>query len=425
MLFKELDIIAPILKNLEAQGYTQPTPIQEKSIPLVLDGFDVLGCAQTGTWKTGAFAIPTLQILSIKKELSNRSKEIKTLILTPTRELAIQIEESFRDYGKGLGISSFAIFGGIKQHSQVRKLERGVDVLIATPGRLLDLMEQGYVSLKHIEILILDEADNMLNMGFINDIKKVLKVIPKSRQTLFFSATMPKEILSLANTILSNPKHIEVTPVSSTADKIKQEVYHVWTGGKSGLLVNIIETKQIKSVLVFSRTKHGADKIVKHLILNNISAEAIHWNKSQNARVRALNHFKSGETKVLVATDIAARGIDIDSLAFVINYDIPNESETYVHRIGRTGRAGKNGLAMTFCNQEEYGYLVDVEKLIGKKLPVIGDHPFEITIDRNNTTKPKRGGGGWGGNRKKTFSNKRGTNSGRNKEVRRSDSRRK
>lgn len=423
MLFKDLDLIAPILKNLEAQWYEKPTAIQAQSIPLILDGNDVLGCAQTGTGKTGAFAIPTLQILSIKKDLWNRSKEIKTLILTPTRELAIQIEESFRDYGKGLGISSFAIFGGIKQHSQVRKLEKWVDVLIATPGRLLDLMQQGFISLKHIEMLILDEADNMLNMGFINDIKKVLKVIPQNRQTLFFSATMPKEILALANTILSNPKNVEVAPVSSTADKIQQEVYHVGTGWKLGLLENLIHTKNIKSVLVFSRTKHWSDKIVRALVAHDITAEAIHWNKSQNARVRALNNFKAGTTTVLVATDIAARWIDIDSLAFVVNYDIPNEPETYVHRIGRTGRAWKNGLAMTFCNQEEYAYLLDVEKLISKELKVIEDHPFQITIDKNNVSKPKRGGWG-GGNRKKVHLNSRGGNTGRNRNVRREKNKR-
>ena len=423
MLFKELDLIEPILKNLSALGYEKPTPIQEKSIPLILDGNDVLGCAQTGTGKTGAFAIPTLQILAIKKDLGNRSNEIKVLILTPTRELALQIDENFREYSKGMGISHFALFGGIKQHSQVRKLEKWVDVLIATPGRLLDLMQQGFVSLKHIETLILDEADNMLNMGFINDIKKVLKVIPQKRQTLFFSATMPKEILALANTILTNPKQVEVAPVSSTVDKIQQEVYHVGTGWKLGLLVNLIHEKKIESILVFSRTKHGADKIVHQLVAHDITAEAIHGNKSQNARVRALNNFKQGKTKVLLATDIAARGIDIDSLAFVVNYDIPNEPETYVHRIGRTGRAGKNGLAMTFCNQEEYGYLVDVEKLIWKKITIVEDHPFVIKIDTNNTTKPKRGGwGGW--NRKKVHLNSRGGNTGRNRNVRREKNKR-
>lgn len=421
MLFKELDLIEPILKNLSALGYEKPTPIQAQSIPLVLDGHDVLGCAQTWTGKTWAFSIPVIQILSVKKELSHRSNEIKALILTPTRELALQIDENFREYSKWMWISHFALFGGIKQHSQVRKLEKGVDVLIATPGRLLDLMQQGYISLKHIETLILDEADNMLNMGFINDIKKVLKVIPEKRQTLFFSATMPKEILSLANTILKNPKKVEVAPVSSTVDKIKQEVYHVWTGGKLGLLENLIHTKNIKSVLVFSRTKHGSDKIVRALVAHDITAEAIHGNKSQNARVRALNNFKAGATKVLVATDIAARGIDIDSLAFVVNYDIPNEPETYVHRIGRTGRAGKNGLAMTFCNQEEYAYLLDVEKLISKKLKVIEDHPFEITIDKNNVSKPKR----WGGwNRKKVLINSRSGNTGRNRNMRRQKNKR-
>ena len=380
MLFTDLELVEPILKALEKQWYKKPTPIQEKAIPYILEWRDVLGVAQTGTGKTAAFAIPTLQILSQKKKLENTNTNIKCLILTPTRELAIQIEENFIDYGKGLTLKHAVIFGGVSQGSQVQKLKRGLDILVATPWRLLDLMNQGYIDLSHIEIFILDEADRMLDMGFINDIRKVLMVLPSRRQTLFFSATMPKEISHLTDDILNNPIKVEVTPVSSTAEKVDQAVLFVKKTDKKFLLITILENKKISQVLVFSRTKHGADRIVRELAKSGITAEAIHGNKSQNNRQRALSNFKSGKTRVLIATDIAARGIDIDELMFVINYDLPNEPETYVHRIGRTGRAGKDGVAISFCDQEEFEYLLDIEKLIWKKIRRMETHPFAIKI---------------------------------------------
>ena len=390
MLFKELDLIEPILKSLEKEWYKKPTPIQEKAIPHILEWRDVLWAAQTWTGKTAAFAIPTLQILSREKEVSNVSGEIKSLILTPTRELAIQIEENFIAYGKNLSLSHCVIFWWVKQHSQVRKLQRWVDILVATPGRLLDLMNQWFISLRHIEIFILDEADRMLNMGFINDVKKVLKVLPQKKQTLFFSATMPKEILSLANSILDNPVKVEVAPVSSTADTVKQGLFHVSKSDKKFLLSYLLKKMWSVPVLVFSRTKHGADRIVKDLSKVWITAQAIHGNKSQNARQRALKNFKSGETRILVATDIAARVIDIDDLSYVINYDLPNEPESYVHRIGRTGRAGHNGTALSFCNQEEHEYLLDIQKLIWKKIHVVADNPFALEIVEWLKVKPKK-----------------------------------
>ncbi|MFK7779589.1 MAG: DEAD/DEAH box helicase [Candidatus Gracilibacteria bacterium] len=383
MLFKDLDIIKPILNALEKQGYKKPTPIQEQAIPHILNGRDVLGAAQTGTGKTAAFAIPTLQILSREKELSNFSRAIKCLILTPTRELAIQIEDNIKQYGFKLGLRHLVIFGGVNQSSQVRKLKAGVDILVATPGRLLDLMNQGFVDLRKIEIFILDEADRMLDMGFINDVKKVLAKLPTKRQTLFFSATMPKTISKLADNILNNPIKIEITPVTSTADNVKQSVFFVTTGNKKHLLAEILVYEGIKSMLVFTRTKRGADRVVKDLANVGVAAEAIHGNKSQNARQRALNNFKGGKTRVLVATDIAARGIDIDDLMYMVNYDISNEPETYIHRIGRTGRAGKNGIAYSFCNQEEVEYLLDVQKMLGRKISVVTDHPFAITVDES------------------------------------------
>ena len=411
MLFKELDLIEPILKSLERELYKNPTPIQEKSIPHILEWRDVLWAAQTWTGKTAAFAIPTLQILSREKETSNVSREIKSLILTPTRELAIQIEENFIAYGKNLSLSHCVIFWGVKQHSQVRKLQRWVDILVATPVRLLDLMNQWFINLRHIEIFILDEADRMLNMWFINDVKKVLKVLPQKKQTLFFSATMPKEILSLANSILNNPVKVEVAPVSSTADTVKQGIFHVTKVDKKLLLSYLLKKMGEVPVLVFSRTKHGAYRIVKDLDKVGIVAQAIHGNKSQNARQRALKNFKTGETRILVATDIAARWIDIDDLAYVINYDLPNEPESYVHRIGRTGRAGLNGTALSFCNQEEYEYLLDIEKLIWKRIHVVTDNPFETKIVEGLKVKPKKPqinrrfpkGGGEHSGRKKSF----------------------
>lgn len=379
MLFSELNLIAPILKALDTEGYTQPTPIQEQAIPSILQKRDLLGCAQTGTGKTAAFAIPMLQLLNQPHANTKGPKPIRALILTPTRELAIQIEESFKAYGRNLPLRHLVIFGGVGQKAQTDALQRGVDILVATPGRLLDLMNQGFITLRDIEIFVLDEADRMLDMGFIHDVKKVIAKLPVKRQTLFFSATMPNEITKLADTILNNPVKVEVTPVSSTAEKIQQEVYFVEKQDKKGLLAHLLKNKEIETVLVFTRTKHGADKVVKDLTKINVKAEAIHGNKSQNARQRALTNFKARTTRVLVATDIAARGIDVDELAHVINYELPNIPETYVHRIGRTGRAGLSGIAYSFCDAEEKAYLDDIEKLIGLKVPVNEDHPFALS----------------------------------------------
>ena len=381
MSFKTLDLAEPILKALSEEGYSQPTPIQTKSIPIVLKGTDLLGCAQTGTGKTAAFAIPILQLLSAEKQ-KGYDKRIRSLIVTPTRELAIQIDESFQNYGRHTGLSSAVIFGGVNQKSQVKILNRGVDILIATPGRLIDLMNQGYISLDDIQIFVLDEADRMLDMGFINDIKKLLAALPRKRQTLFFSATMPPEIVKLSHSILHKPQRVQVTPESSTVDAIRQGLYFVDKGNKRDLLVDVLQDDAIGSALVFTRTKHGADKVVKLLRSNDIGAEAIHGNKSQGARQRALGNFKDQTTRVLVATDIAARGIDVDELEYVINYEIPNIPETYVHRIGRTGRAGSRGTALSFCDALEKSYLRDIEKLIGKKIPVIDEHDFPM-VDHN------------------------------------------
>ncbi len=375
MLFDELNLIEPILKALKQEGYTQPTPIQEQSIPLILKGKDLLGCAQTGTGKTAAFAIPILQLLYQQKQQHKEQKTIKSLILTPTRELAIQIEESFKAYGRNTGLKHLVIFGGVSQNPQTEALQRGVDILVATPGRLLDLMNQRFVNLQHIQILVLDEADRMLDMGFVNDVKKVIAKLPAKRQTLFFSATMPSEIKELADTILNKPERVEVTPVSSTADTIEQAVFMVEKSDKRDLLLHVLKDKSIQTALVFTRTKHGADKVVKDLLRANITAEAIHGNKSQNARQRALSNFKARTTRILVATDIAARGIDVDELTHVINYELPNIPETYVHRIGRTGRAGLNGTAFSFCDAEEQDFLKDIHKLINKTIPV-SDHPY-------------------------------------------------
>jgi ATP-dependent RNA helicase RhlE len=379
MTFKELKLIEPILKALRTEGYENPTPIQQQAIPIVLDRKDLLGCAQTGTGKTAAFAIPILQILQEKHNLTNPAKRlVKALILTPTRELAIQIDESFAAYGRHTQIRHAVIFGGVSQHAQVEQLRRGVDVLIATPGRLLDLMQQRLVNIANLEILVLDEADRMLDMGFVNDVKKVIAKVPEKRQTLFFSATMPPDIQKLADTILSNPMKVEVTPVSSTVEVIEQSVYYVDKPNKPSLLNFILKDKSIETALVFTRTKHGADKIVKHLNAMRIGAEAIHGNKSQNARQKALSNFKARKTRILVATDIAARGIDVDQLTHVINYDLPNIPETYVHRIGRTGRAGQSGIALSFCDLEEREFLRDIQKLIGKDLTVNEDHPYPM-----------------------------------------------
>ena len=397
MTFEDLNIIEPILKALKTEGYTQPTPIQERAIPIVLDRKDLLGCAQTGTGKTAAFAIPILQILAKERDAERGPRSIKALILTPTRELAIQIEESFTAYGKHLGLKHLVIFGGVGQTPQVDKLRAGVDILVATPGRLLDLINQKHINLHHIKLFVLDEADRMLDMGFVHDVKKIIAKLPTKRQTLFFSATMPLEIQRLADTILDNPRQVEVTPVSSTAETIQQELYYVEKGDKRSLLNHILKDEKIRMALVFTRTKHGADRVAKDLNKAGVTAEAIHGNKSQNARQRALTNFKSKETRVLVATDIAARGIDVDELTHVINFEMPNVPETYVHRIGRTGRAGANGIALSFCDEEEMDYLKDIHKLIAKTIRVIEDHPYPMnnsTIVRYQLSLQKKTGNG-------------------------------
>ena len=376
MTFDKLDLIEPILNALKHEGYTTPTPIQEISIPIILKGRDLLGCAQTGTGKTAAFAIPILQQLEKEMGRNKTHRKIKALIVTPTRELAIQIDESFANYGRFLNLRHTVVFGGVNQNPQVNALKAGVDILIATPGRLLDLQNQGHVKLNELSIFVLDEADRMLDMGFIHDVKKLIKLIPSKRQSLFFSATMPDSIRSLAATILTRPEEIEVTPVSSTAETIQQEMYFVETKSKKDLLIHLLQDKRIATALVFTRTKHGADKIMRILVKANIKAEAIHGNKSQNARQNALRNFKERTTRVLVATDIAARGIDIDDLNLVINYEIPNIPETYVHRIGRTGRAGLDGKAISFCDEDEVEYLRDIQKLISIQIPVIKEQPF-------------------------------------------------
>jgi len=378
MSFNDLGLIAPIQKAVESEGYTNPTPIQAQAIPLILAGNDVLGCAQTGTGKTAAFSIPVLQNLTQNPNENPRNRHIRVLILTPTRELAIQIKESLDVYGKNLKLRNTVVFGGVKQFGQTETLNRGVDILVATPGRLLDLMGQGYISLKNLEVFILDEADRMLDMGFVHDVKRIIQHLPTKRQSLFFSATMPKEIQALADQILVNPKKVEVTPVSSTAATIQQQVFFVDKADKVKLLSHMLKDETINPVLIFTRTKFGADKLVKILNKQGVSSAAIHGNKSQNARQDALNHFKNGKLRVLVATDIAARGIDIDDLAYVINFEIPNISETYVHRIGRTGRAGASGTAFSFCDAEEYTYWKDIQKLTGIKVPMAKDNPFHL-----------------------------------------------
>jgi ATP-dependent RNA helicase RhlE len=376
MTFKELQLINHIQQALTEEGYTNPTPIQEQAIPEILAGQDLVACAQTGTGKTGAFAIPILNLIHRIVGSSKKTKHIRTLVVTPTRELAIQIDESFKTYGKYTGVKSLVIFGGVNQVPQVNELKQGVDVLIATPGRLLDLHKQGCIDLNHMHHLVLDEADQMLDMGFINDVKKIIKLTPDNRQTLLFSATMPLAIRELADSFLTRPKYISVTPISSTAEKVAQKVYFVNKEDKRLLLKQLIIQESLSNALVFTRTKHGADNIVKVLKKAHIKAEAIHGDKSQNARQRVLEGFKNKEIDILVATDIAARGIDIEQLPFVINFDIPNISETYVHRIGRTGRAGNSGLAISFCGKDEKAYWQDIEKLIRMKIKVVSDHPY-------------------------------------------------
>jgi len=407
MSFESLNLIAPLLKALKEENYEQPTPIQAQAIPHVLDGRDIFGAAQTGTGKTAAFTLPILQLLSAQPAAHNRP--IRTLILAPTRELAIQIDESIKSYGRHLNLRNAVIFGGVPQRPQTEALRKGVDILVATPGRLIDLINQRFVSLKHLEILVLDEADRMLDMGFIHDVRRIIALVPPKRQNLLFSATLPKEIKELISKILHNPVHIEVVPASTTAERIEQELYYVSKENKKDLLHHLVVNGGIKRVLVFSRTKHGADKVVKDLNKRGVAAAAIHGNKSQNARQRSLSDFKDNKIQVLIATDIAARGIDVDELTHVINYDLPDTPETYVHRIGRTGRAGSSGRAWSFCSDEELDELKDILKHLKQDLPVNAKHPFHIDLKTpssnsggrqnqagrpNQGSKPKPGGGG-------------------------------
>jgi len=388
MKFEDLNLHPTLLKAVKDQNYINPTAIQEQAIPLILKDNDVLGTAQTGTGKTAAFALPILHHL-INEKSNNNKKKIRALVVTPTRELAIQIGENFTDYAKHNNIKNTVIFGGVKQGTQTNALANGVDVLVATPGRLLDLMGQGFISLNDIGYFVLDEADRMLDMGFINDIKKLLEKLPKNRQSLFFSATMPNSILTLSNTILRNPKKIAVHQVSTTAETIQQSIYYTNKSDKKDLLFHILKNKDINQILVFSRTKHGADRIVRNLQKNNIDAAAIHGDKSQNQRQKALQSFKDYKVRVLVATDIAARGIDIDKLSYVLNYDIPNEPETYVHRIGRCGRAGEKGVSISICEPEENIYANDIEKLIKQKIEAVQNHPFPQTEKPMNAQQKK------------------------------------
>lgn len=373
MSFKHLELIPPVMQALAEEGYTTPTPIQQRAIPEILAGRDLQGCAQTGTGKTAAFAIPIIQHLHLQKQ---SKAGIKVLVLTPTRELAIQIDESFSAYGKYANFRHTIVYGGVSQLPQTRALKRGTDVLVATPGRLLDLIDQGYISLKQLEVFVLDEADRMLDMGFIHDVRKIIKLIPEKRQTLFFSATMPKEIQKLASELLKNPAKVEITPPTSTVDKIEQNLFHTNKSDKPKLLLHLLSENNINTALVFTRTKHGANRLVKSLHKARVTAAAIHGNKSQLARQKALNDFKMGRLNVLVATDIAARGIDIDKLTHVFNYDLPEVPETYIHRIGRTGRAGLAGTAIAFCDVNEKTYLRDIEKMIAMKIPVQDTHPY-------------------------------------------------
>ena len=387
--FENLGLIQPLLKAIKEKNYIEPTQIQTKAIPLVLKKQDVLGCAQTGTGKTAAFAIPILQHLYHERRGKSDSRKIRSLVITPTRELAIQIAESFTLYGKYTGIRNTVIFGGVKQRAQTDALRRGVDVLVATPGRLLDLMDQGYIRLNNVEYFVLDEADRMLDMGFINDIRKIITKLPVKRQSLFFSATMPRKIVELSHKILRNPIKVEVSPEAPTVEIIQQYLYYTNRASKKDLLFHILEDSKIEHVLLFSRTKHGCDRIVRNLKKQKIKAAAIHGDKTQNNRQKALEQFKVGALRVLVATDIAARGIDINKLKYVINYDIPNIAETYVHRIGRTGRAGEEGNAISICEPEENAYIRDIEKLIKRKIKVVENNPFPQT-DKPMTASEKK-----------------------------------
>ncbi|HEV2295663.1 MAG TPA: DEAD/DEAH box helicase [Tepidisphaeraceae bacterium] len=381
MMFADLRLAEPILRALAAENYTKPTPIQAQAIPPIMEGRDVLGCAQTGTGKTAAFALPMLHRFSRKAPTSGQKRPIRALILSPTRELAVQIDESFRAYGQHLGLRHTVIFGGVSQHHQVQSLRNGTDIVVATPGRLLDLMNQGHVDLRHVEVFVLDEADRMLDMGFIHDIRRIIPKLPAKRQNLLFSATMPPDIRQLADSILRQPVNVTVTPVASTVDKVDQSVYMVDKRNKPYLLAHLLSNQAFSRALVFTRTKHGADRVVKQLHKAGITSEAIHGNKSQNARQRALSNFKTGKTPVLIASDIAARGIDIDDISHVINFDLSNEPETYVHRIGRTARAGASGTAVSFCDRDERSYLKAIERLIRKEIRVQADHPEYPAFD--------------------------------------------
>ena len=389
MPFENMPLIAPLLKAVREAGYEEPTPIQRETIPLVLDGRDVLGCAQTGTGKTAAFALPILQRLYTEK--LDGSRKPRALILTPTRELALQIQENFTLYGKHLPLRSCVVFGGVNQAGQVEQLKRGVQILVATPGRLNDLIGQGYISLSQIEIFVLDEADRMLDMGFIHDVRRVIAQLPAARQTLFFSATMPDEVEKLAMSILNNPETVKVDPVSSTVDTIRQKLYLVDKLNKKYLLADLLKKPEVENALVFTRTKHGADRVVRELDHLGVSAMAIHGDKSQNARQQAMGQFKSGELKVLIATDIAARGIDVVGLSHVFNYDLPVEPEAYIHRIGRTGRAGLGGDAISFCCIDEMKCLYAIEKLIGRKIPrEESQWPMQVFTETVKEPRPPR-----------------------------------
>jgi len=387
--FEQLGLIEPLLKALKKEGYTHPTPIQAQSIPIVLNGQDLLGLAQTGTGKTAAFVLPVLQRLLENNYESKGYKHIRALILTPTRELASQIGDSITAYGKHTGLKHEVIFGGVSQHAQTLALRYGTDILVATPGRLLDLMNQDYIHLDYLEHFVLDEADRMLDMGFIHDVKKIVRELPQEKQTLFFSATMPAQIADLTRNLLRNPAKVEVTPVSTTAEKVEQAIYYVNKKDKQSLLVHLLNEANIKRTLVFTKTKHGADRISRDLNKMNLRADAIHGNKTQGARERALLNFKTGKLRVLVATDIAARGIDVDDLTHVINFDLPNVPETYVHRIGRTGRAGTSGIALSFCDREERAYLKDITKLIKLSIPVVDEHPFKLLVTEQAVQAPQ------------------------------------
>jgi ATP-dependent RNA helicase RhlE len=398
LLFKDLNLIMPIQKALKTEEYDKPTPIQARAIPSILAGRDIIGSAQTGTGKTAAFAIPILQILARNKEIVRDARQIRALILAPTRELAIQIGESFEAYGQYLSLKTTVIYGGVSQGSQTAALRSGVDILVATPGRLLDLIGQRYVNIHHVEMFVLDEADRMLDMGMVHDVKRIIAQLPTKKQSLLFSATMPQGVSELVNSILTNPVKIEVEATSSTVESIKQAVYYVDGVDKVELLVHLLKNKDIVSALVFTRTKRRADKVSKALEKEGIKCKAIHGDKSQNSRQAALTSFKNREIRVLVATDVAARGIDVDELSHVINFDLPNIPETYVHRIGRTGRAGFGGVAISFCDNEEREFLADIEKLIAKKIEIIKDHPYplmNIVLEQNRAlaNKPHRTSG--------------------------------